>query len=125
MEWYGKFRRDCALFSIPFLPFNAIVPKYEANAFFLPELGLRLFDMVGRVIMPILEAALPTNDVGVNAQVRLINGTSNNAYELLWKLTTVMIPIFDTTRPVVLPAFDDCIFRFAQRHTLSGTFLPS
>ena len=66
--------------------------------------------MIGRVIMPILEAALPSSDVGVNAQIRLVNGTSNNAYELLWKLSTVTIPIFDTTRAVVLPVFNDCIF---------------
>ena len=118
VEWYDKFRRDCSLYDIPLMPFEGINPKMAADGLFPPGLGLGLYDTIGRVIMPIVERCLPSADQSVQAQVRLVNGTSRNAYDLVWKLATVTVPIFDVTKNITPPVFDDCIFKFAQHYSL-------
>ena len=123
VEWYRRFRRDCELYDIPLMPFEAINPAYEADGLFPPGLGIGLYDTIGRTILPIVERVLPSSDRSVRAQIRLVNGTTNNAYDLLWKLATVTVPIFDLTLPVVLPVFDTCIFQFAEQYSLHNQLL--
>ena len=123
VEWYRKFRRDCALYDVPLMPFEAINPLYEADGLFPPGLGVGLYNTIGRTILPIVERVLPSANRSVQAQIRLVNGTSNNAYDLLWKISTITVPVFDLTRPVVLPVFDSCIFQFAEQYSLHNQLL--
>ena len=68
--------------------------------------------------MPIVERCLPPSNPSVRAQVWLVNSTTKNAYDLLWKLASALVPVFDVTQPIVLPTFENCIFRFATHYNL-------
>ena len=55
VSFYKKLRRDCILFYIPLMEFEALNITYEADGLCLPGLGLRLFEKCGRALLQVLE----------------------------------------------------------------------
>ena len=97
------------------MEFEALNIEYEVDGLCLSGLGIRLFEKCGRTLLQVLEQTLRDDNKAIQAQVTSTVNGDGNGYKLLWNIAKMNIPIFDTTKPLVIPKCPGCIQRFAEK----------
>jgi hypothetical protein len=65
--------------------------------------------------MEILPRLLPKAHTRVTSLINMVRMESGNGYDLLWRVLSLLVPGFNPTLPVILPAWlDGDVFKFAH-----------
>ena len=64
--------------------------------------------------MELLPRLLPRSDTQISSLINMVRMESGNGFDLLWRVMALLVPGFDPTCKITLPAWDDNdIFDFA------------
>ena len=114
MEFYDAFHKTAIIYLLPVMPFDCICIKMGFEALCPPGLGIPRYAMISRVLMELLPCLLSRSDTQVSSLINMVRMDSGNGYDLLWRVMALLVPGFDLTLQVKIPAWDDDdIFDFA------------
>ena len=116
IKWYKELAMSCLDFGIPLTPFVAICIEYGPHGLIPAGMGVNWYSQCGLALMRLLPQLLPENNAAVQAHVQHIENGTSNGYELLWALSSVVLPIFDLSRSLPEPTWpeSDDIMEFSS-----------
>ncbi len=114
VEFYDAFHKTAIIYLLPVMPFDCICIKMGFEALCPPGLSIPWYAMILRVLIELLPRLLPQSDTQISSLINMVRMESGNGYDHLWRVMALLVPGFDPTRQVKIPAWDDDdIFDFA------------
>jgi hypothetical protein len=114
VEFYDIFHKTLLIYLLPVMLFDCISITMGYKALCPPDLGLRWYSAIARVMMEILPCLIPWTDMQISSLISMVCMELNNSYNLLRRILELTVPGIDPAIPVKIPKWqNDDIFDFA------------
>ena len=101
--------------------FEHVETRFRAKGLCLPGLGRLVYKAMGGNLLELVVRTLPTRFHEVHAQVNVVRGDCRNGYDLLWRVGTLICPVWNVSEPPSKPAWCDDIWRYVNKWKLWRT----
>jgi hypothetical protein len=118
--FYECLQQVSGTYLIPLMPFDSICLANNYEGLFPPGLGTEAYAKCATAVLELLPRLLPDNDPELDAMNSAVQNSSQNGYDLLWRVLALYVPGFDPTIPISQPTWtrDSTILEFSQNHLL-------
>ena len=117
-SYYSQLRTDCGMFGFWLVDFDHIETEFKADGLCPPGLGRLVFKTMGANLLELVVRTLPPRFHEIHAQVNLIRSGCRNGFDLLWRIGTMVCPVWNVSEPPTKPGWADDIWRFAAKWKL-------
>jgi hypothetical protein len=120
VAFYERMQQVLGAYLLPLIPFDLINLTNNYEGLFPPGLGTDAYAECSIAILELLPRLLPSTDPEIQAIVSTVRNSSQNGYDLLWRVMALYVPGFDPTISIAQPIWtrDSSILDFSQSHLL-------